>query len=247
MPFDEQKSRFQALDNWFNTHQGLAIADFFTNEISHVNGFLHGETLLQLGSCGKNPWLQSFHYIHKWLATFYQTSSTTFLSAYNQLPIDRDSVDCIIAPLVLDAYKLSRSPIDEIDRVLKPMGYVIFFGINPFSLWGLHLRMQEESCYGPLKARAKSIFSVQRAMVHRGYVQSYLSSFYYIPPVSSKEWLDKLEILNELGKMISPCPAGFYCLIMQKQQEITPNLLLDDTVELWKSRLYQPGCLVKKA
>ncbi len=240
MLFDEQKTRFLALDNWFKTPQGLAVEDFFANELTHLNGFLHGETLLQLGSCGNNSWLQSLHFFHKWLATFYLTESTTFISSYNQLPIDRESVDCIVAPLILEAFKLSNSPIDEIDRILKPMGYVVFFGINPLSLWGLELRFKGLSTYGSLQAKAKSVFSVQRAMLHRGYIQCYLSSFYYVPPVSSIKWLEKLEILNELGKMISPCPAGFYCLIMQKMQEVRPNLLINEE-ELWKSRLYQPG------
>jgi hypothetical protein len=246
LSFDAQRTGFSVLDDWFRTPQGADIAEFFSLELNHLNGFLYGETLLQLGSCGKNSWLQALHFSHKWLTTYDLNSSTTFISSYNQLPIDRDSVDCVIAPLVLEAFELSKSPIDEIDRVLKPMGYVIFFGINPFSLWGLHLRLKRLSCYGPLKAKAKSIFAVQRAMLHRGYVQSYLSSFYYIPPVWRREWLDKLEILNELGKMISPCPSGFYCLIMQKQQEITPNLLLTDTEEVWNRRIYQPNCLVKK-
>ncbi|MBA3537822.1 MAG: methyltransferase domain-containing protein [Tatlockia sp.] len=246
MSFDAQKTRFSALNDWFRTPQGMDIADFFSEELNHLNGFLYGETLLQLGSCGKNSWLQALHFSHKWLTSFDLNSSTTFMSSFNQLPIDRDSIDCVIAPLVLESFELSKSPIDEIDRILKPMGYVIFFGINPLSLWGLNFRIKRLSGYAPLKAKAKSVFSVQRAMAHRGYIQSYLSSFYYIPPVSSLEWLEKLEILNELGKMISPCPSGFYCLIMQKQQEITPNLLLNDKEEVWNRRIFQTNCLVKK-
>ena len=86
-------------------------------------------------------------------------------------------------------------------------------------------------------------------MLHRGYVQCNLSSFYYIPPVSSESLLHKLEILNELGKMISPCPAGFYCLVVQKQHEIHPNLLqtpIED--ELWKPNTnLNPACQLEKS
>ncbi len=124
------------------------------------------------------------------------------------------------------------------------MGYVVFFGINPYSLWGLYLRLKRHSCFGQ---KAKSVFSLQRAMLHRGYVQSYLSSFYYIPPVQTEKSLEKLKLLNLLGKMISPCPAGFYCLIMQKYQPSHPIQILNNTEEYWERRkVFQPGCFNKE-
>lgn len=55
--------------------------------------------------------------------------------ALNQLPLDRNSIDCIIVPLTLETFGSSLSLIDEIDRVLSPMGFVILLGINPWSLW----------------------------------------------------------------------------------------------------------------
>jgi hypothetical protein len=54
-------------------------------------------------------------------------------------------------------------------------------------------------------------------MLARGYEQCWLSSFYYIPPVGSEYWLRKLGFLNQMSKMVSPYPPGFYCLILQKQ------------------------------
>ena len=104
------------------------------SELAHLNEFLYGETLLQLGSSGGDSWLKTLHYSHKWYATPYMNSSSSLITSFTQLPIDRDSVDCVIAPLVLEGFG-SKNPIDEIDRILKPMGYVVFFGINPMSLW----------------------------------------------------------------------------------------------------------------
>ncbi|MBA2652380.1 MAG: methyltransferase domain-containing protein [Tatlockia sp.] len=244
MSFDAQKTRFRNLDDWFNSPQGINIAGFFSSELNQLGDFLHGETLLQLGSYGKNDWLKALHYSHKWQATLYSKSSNSLISSYNQLPLDRNSVDCVVAPLIMEAFKFSNSPIDEIDRILKPMGYVVFFGINPFSLWGIYLRLKRHSCLGE---KTKTVFSIQRAMIHRGYVQSYLSSFYYIPPVFTANWVEKLEILNVLGKMVSPCPAGFYCLVMQKQETAHPDLLLQNTEESWeRGRVLQPSCFNKE-
>lgn len=243
MLFNTQIIQFIALEEWFNTPQGLDISGFFKSELSHLKGLLYGETLLQLGVSGKNTWLQALHYSHKWQASPYPSPLSTLISSFNQLPIDRNSIDCVIVPLVMEVFDLTKSPIDEIDRILKPMGSVVFFGVNPLSLWGVNLRFMPSSCFGSIKAKPKSVLSLQRAMMHRGYFQSYFSSFYYIPPVSKKHSLDRLEILNELGKMISPCPAGFYCLIMQKHREAQTHLLLKEGYELWeRQRMYQPTC-----
>ncbi|HVT62817.1 MAG TPA: methyltransferase, partial [Legionellaceae bacterium] len=133
------------------------------------------------------------------------------------LPIDRESMDCIIAPLTMEAARRDKNPLDELDRVLRPMGYLIFLGINPWSFWGASLRWGRLSCFAHASARLSSSLSVKHAMVARGYRQCFLSSFYYIPPINNEYWIHKLEFLNQMGKMVWPYPAGFYCLIMQKQ------------------------------
>ncbi len=243
MSFDAQKSRFRALEHWFSSPQGIDVGDFFVAELAHLNSILYGETLLQLGNYSNNFWLEKLRYHHKWCVSPYINSSSTFVASFNQLPIDRNSIDCIIAPLVMEAFSHQKNPIDEIDRILRPMGYVVFFGINPMSLWGLFVRLKRFSLFGSLAGKPMSVLSIKRAMLHRGYSQCNISSFYYIPPVSTKKWLHKLEILNELGKMISPCPVAFYCLVVQKQQEAHPDLLLAELEgKLWSKRELQPAC-----
>lgn len=218
-------------------------------ELSHLGEFLYGETLLQLGSCADNPWLQKMHYSHKWLAMPYLNSSkTTVVTSFNQLPLDRNSVDCVVAPLTMEAFLGDKNPLDEIDRVLKPMGYTIFFGINPMSLWGLRLHLGKLPCFGSLSGHLRSVLLIKRAMLHRGYIQCYLSSFYYIPPIKNEKRLRHLEILNELGKMISPCPSGFYCLVVQKYQQHEPDLILDSVShELLKTKpILQTACQLEQ-
>lgn len=249
LSFEDQKSKFHALNDWFSSPQGIDVSQSFTTELAHLREFLYGETLLQLGDCGDNHWLQKLHYSHKWLATPYTNlARSTVVSSFNQLPLDRNSVDCVVAPLTMEAFTRQRNPIDEIDRVLKPMGYVIFFGINPLSLWGAMMRLGRLPCFGSLSGHAMSGFFIKRAMLHRGYIQCNLSSFYYIPPVRTKKWVDKLEILNELGKMIWPCPAGFYCFVAQKYQEHQPDLSMESLEEelLKANTSLQAACQLKQ-
>lgn len=239
MLLDEQANKYRALDHWFKSPQGSCVAHAFAEEIARVSEHLHGKKLLQLGSCGDNLWLSSLKFRHKWLVTpGVIPQKTSVIASLTMLPFERDSVDCVIAPLTLEAFTRNKNPIDEIDRILKPMGYVIFFGINPISFWGAALKWGGLSCFGPTKAMLTSSLSVKSMMLNRGYRQCALTSFYYIPPVRSEFWIKKLEFFNEMGKMIWPFPAGFYCYIVQKYQYRSPNLLMDlAEQELYCARL----------
>lgn len=232
MSCDEEKNRLRALDDWFLSPQGSRVGKEFSTKLNHFNEFLHGETLVQLGNAGENLWFNQLRFLHKWRITPYSHYSSTVIASLNQLPFDRHSVDCILAPLTLEAFPRNANPIDEIDRVLKPMGYVVFIGFNPISLWGMLMKKKATGCYGNLGGYAVSPFYLQRAMSTRAYIQCHLSTFYHIPPLRSAKWINRLEFLNQCGKMLSIYPAGFYCLIFQKYQECTPNPILNKVEDL---------------
>lgn len=233
MFMEKQIEIFRTLDNWFLSDQGVPVAQAFTQELICLKKMLHGNILLQLGNCAENPWLESLRFQRKWIFSPYLCESAELVSSLTQLPLERDSVNSILVPLTVDAFCWNENPLDEIDRILKPMGHVVFIGINPVSLWGCWLRMSQHSCLGSLRVWSKSVLSITHAMEIRGYVQRHLSSFYYVPPVSNKKWIEKLKILNATGKMISPLPAAFYCLVVQKFQE---DILRPARVP-WKERL----------
>lgn len=213
---DEQKS-FAALHAWFLTQQGRDVGMAFANELRSGRFDDRGQKLLQLGQCGDNTWLHMLAFRDKWvLSPSLSTHTKGVVSSIGVLPFERESMDCIIAPLTLETYGCNKNPLDEIDRILKPMGYVIFMGINPWSFWGASLRWGHLSCFGHLSSAFSSSLSVKHAMVSRGYQQCSLSSFYYLPPVESEYWLRKLEFLNQMSKMVWSYPAGFYCLMLQK-------------------------------
>ena len=230
--------QYSMLSDWFDTPQGSRIAQAFTDEIACFQSQLRGESLLQLGRCGQNPWLSHLEYSRKMIVSpCLHQKGVAINAVMNQLPIDRDSIDCIIAPLTFEACSLDKNPMDELDRVLKPMGYIIFWGINPVSFWGLALRLRYLSIFEHAKATLNSVISIKRAVLSRGYRQCALSTFYYIPPVTGKRLIHELEFLNEMGKMLWIFPAGFYCLIVQKYQVIPPSL----TVEAVEKKYF--GCV----
>lgn len=237
--------RFEALDTWFHTPHGSYIAAAIEEELTHLNGILRGETLIQLGGSLDNAWLAGLKFPYKWLFTpQVQPENIHCSSLMNVLPLDRESIDCVVAPFTVDAFYTKDALLDEIDRVLKPMGHVVFIGVNPISLWGWWLAYSKNNCFGEYKGHPKPLLAIQRPLIHRGYLQCYYNGFYFIPPVTQPKWFHNLAFLNQVGKMISPCPSAFYCLVMQKQVEnyIGP-LFVDDKKELLKSSpAYQPVC-----
>ena len=149
------------------------------------------------------------------------------MSSLVQLPLDNHSVDCVVAPLMLEAFPYLQNPLDEVDRILKPMGYIIFYGINPWSLWGVSMRFGKHACFARHHGTLTMALSLKYAMLDRGYQQRMLSRFYYIPPLLSESLIRNLEFLNVMGKMIWPTPPGFYCMIFQKQQPCLSQWLQD--------------------
>ncbi len=213
-----QAQKYTSLDEWFKTPQGLAIAKAFISEMSCIDTSLHGRTFLQLGSCADNIWLPFLRFRQKWIVSpYFYKKDISFCASLNKLPIDRDSIDCIMGPLTMEASE-NDIVLDEIDRILKPMGIVIFFGINPLSLWGLALKWGYLECFGKSTTRLQSSLTLKRNMSYRGFKSLIHKNFYFIPPVIEENLIQKLNFLNEMGKMIWPFPAGFYCLILQKFQ-----------------------------
>lgn len=227
-----QPNHYEALNAWFYTPQGVRVGHAFAAELNALSEPLVGKKLLQLGHCGDNFWLNQLRFRQKWLISPCLTLiNSTVFGAFNYLPFARDSIDCIIAPLTLEAVEDDNNLLDELDRVLKPMGTIVFFGINPWSFWGAALRWGRLSCFAHSTATISSSLALKRAMRQRAYRQSALTNFYYIPPFVNEKWIKHLEFLNEMGKMLWPYPAGFYCLVMQKMTICQPNLILNSNEE----------------
>jgi hypothetical protein len=224
---DEQRC-FAALHDWFLSPQGQDIVRACAAELQTAPIQFRGKYGLQIGACGKHSFLDDLHYQTKWLFSPEMLAQKhSVIGSVHAMPFERESMDCIIAPMTLEICGHEKMPLDEFDRILKPMGYVVFFGINLWSFWGIALRWGHLAKFAHSPAMLSSSLAVKHAMRARGYTQCFFSSFYYLPPVKHEYWLRKLEFLNQMSKMVWPYPAGFYCLVLQKYD---PCMTLSSTV-----------------
>jgi SAM-dependent methyltransferase len=224
---EQQIKQFNGLNEWFHSALGLSVADEFRKQLVPVLDYLKGDSLVQLGPCADNLWLDSLSYNNKWIASPFNTEDkSTLVCSLSQIPLQRNSLDCVIAPLTIEPFDNHLNVFDEIDRILKPMGYVVFLCVNPWSLWGGALKAGLTQCYSDGKLNMLTPFHLNRLFIQRGYRQCSLNNFYYIPPVTNHALLKKMAFFNEVGKMLWPFPSGFYCYIAQKHTPIAPSLTL---------------------
>lgn len=231
MLIEQQTKQYSALNEWFKSPLGQYVTREFAQEVDAVAHLLKGNTLVQLGHYGDNLWLNSLDFKNKWLSFPKVEAGVDLPCSFNQIPIIRDSVDCVVVPLGLEPYNNSLSLIDEVDRILKPMGCVIFLSLNPWSLWGAAIKSRLFNCFAESSIKMRSPYELNRVLLQRGYRQCSLTYFGYLPPINNNRVIKKLAVLNEIGKMIWPVPAGFYCYIAQKYEEINPALV-HETLEL---------------
>lgn len=217
---EEQVFKYRALEAWFHGPQGFRLAQAFLNELNSLSTLLKGDSMIQLGSCGRNLWLSGMAFKKRWVVSpgLYPAKSAIF-SYLDMLPFENESLDCVLAPLTLESSDDYHALIDEMDRVLKPFGYMVILGVNPWSFWGLAMRLNGVDCFGGQSVFLRSSLSVRSRLLTKGYRQCLVHGFYYIPPVFRQKTISKLEFLNEMGKMLWPYPSGFYYLIARKYDE----------------------------
>lgn len=216
-------NQYKSLSAWFQTPLGHFIEHEFLLYLHALEINFKGEHLIQLGGQMDNSWLTKLDYRSKWIISTYESSEADLISDYANLPIAKQSVDCVVAPLTLEPLNFNHNLVDEIDRILKPMGYLILLSINPWSLWGTAMKLKLFNCYDNSHYALMSSLRVNRIFTQRGYKQIKLDSFCFIPPVNSSYWIKKLTVLEEIGKMLWPIPGNLYCYIGQKYLYQEPN------------------------
>ncbi len=219
----EELDEFDVLSRWFETAQGIHVAEAFSKELKLVSEYMVGNILLQFGALNDVKLMELLNFRQKILVSpSRQAKQANFFSLIENLALDKNSIDCILAPLTLEMFSDENYPLDEIDRVLKPHGYVIFFGINPCSFWGAAAYLKYMPCLSKSVIKLRSSLSLKHDLLSRGYKQCYFSHFFYVPPFKNPWLFSKLGFLDEMSKMLWTYPAGFFCFIAQKNNPCLP-------------------------
>ncbi len=203
------------LKKWFACSAGMSVLHELSKELEKISCFLNQTTALQLGFESH----EAFNFLpfrSHWIITPSRFSYTHLQASFEHLPFAKHTIDCIIMPFSNVNCPMNDAFIKEIDSILKPGGYLIFWGVNPYSCWGYWFYTQKKRHYFE-QFNFFTAGALLRKMKCYAYNMSFLSYFYHLPPLNSLWLLENLKAAHGLGKLFSPLPAGFFCLMVQKK------------------------------
>jgi SAM-dependent methyltransferase len=99
---------------------------------------IFGEQCLQLGHWGEsNTFLKHARTQRTWLMDVGAPHGRDVIGQFHNLPIQDDSIDCVVLPHVLDYSDRPHAVLREVDRVLTAHGHLVILGFKTGGLWGV--------------------------------------------------------------------------------------------------------------
>ena len=134
-----------AAHEWLTRGLGEALLQQESRIVEEAFDGIFGEQCLQLGLWGepqtflKYSRTQRKYLIDEGIPESMDTAAAapSAIGQLHNLPIETDSVDCVLLPHVLDYSDRPHAILREVDRVLTAHGHVAILGFKPGGFWGL--------------------------------------------------------------------------------------------------------------
>lgn len=129
----------ESVRHWLATSLGAALLQRETRIVEEALDGIFGEHCLQLGQWGEsNLFLRHARTQRTWLIDEGAGDGRpAAIGQFHRLPVQDDSVDCVVLPHVLDYSDRPHAVLREVDRVLTAHGHVIILGFKTGGLWGV--------------------------------------------------------------------------------------------------------------
>jgi SAM-dependent methyltransferase len=137
---------------------------------------------------------------------------------WDSLPLGRNSVDLVVMQHTLDFSIDPRQVLREALEVLTAEGWIVICGFNPLGLWGVSRMLFQSGGKMPWSAGFLRSSRVQDWLTLLGAQVVGGSYFFYRPPVNSLRLLNRLDVLEHIGRRWWPTLSGAYLIVAQKKQ-----------------------------
>lgn len=196
---------------WLQTAPGRYLLAWEQAQVDVAVADLFGFHALQLGMPELNG-LQANRMPHRWLAGV--DPACHVQCDFDALPFDSASLDLVLLPHSLELAPDAHALLREVERVLRPEGRLIVFGLNPASLWGLRQNL------GRLKRRGEPYLPRDGDFIGYWRLRDWLKllSFeveaarfgVYRPPLRTEAWLDRWAWAEGVGSRWWPVLGAVY-------------------------------------
>lgn len=141
------------------------------------------------------------------------------ISTNEQLPVETDNIDLVIATHALELSNDPHQVLREIDRVLVPEGHCIIIGFNPFSLLraGHLFKPAFYKKANPNDKKMRSAHRVRDWFSVLGFEVLDVHHFGFRPGVKNQRVFERLSFLEKLGDTAWPMLGNMYMLHAKKQ------------------------------
>lgn len=130
------------LESWYATPAGRSVQAAVQAALEPVLETAFGYHLLQVGLTRQQPLFDTSRIRHRAYTAPRPGHAVTVVAEHDELPLESDSVDVVIAHHCLDFTVQPHQVLRELQRVLTPHGQLLLLGFNPWSLLGAVNRLR---------------------------------------------------------------------------------------------------------
>ncbi|MEM1114042.1 MAG: methyltransferase domain-containing protein [Pseudomonadota bacterium] len=130
------------LESWYARDNGQYLLDGLTRTLTGLLDTTFGYHLLQLAPLGVPGLGNASPINHRTLCSPAQLDGVGLIANWEELPLESDSVDALIAMHCLEFTAKPHQALREMQRVLTPQGRLVIIGFNPYSLLGISNRVR---------------------------------------------------------------------------------------------------------
>lgn len=210
---------YQHLKDWFDSDLGKSVSHDEKLELAKIITNYFGYHLLHVGSIGDAAWLTASPIRHKIFVDAAASNhglGNVVQANYQQLPFAPNSIDVALLSHVLEFEKSPEKILQEIADTLIPEGYMIIFGFNPFSLWGIRAWFKKKRGY-PWQGHFVSIRKLRKWLRACDCTIDSYKTFCFQLPIASKHLRRHLRFVKSIGQTCWPTNGAIYCLIARKE------------------------------
>ncbi len=196
--------------NWYETLAGKQALQEVDDLCAQYMTGIFGYYALEMGALSGHTQLFKHSRVAFSASLGTDQEKNDILAVPEQLPIETDNIDLVVASHVLEASIDPHKVLREIDRILVPEGQFILIGFNPWSLMrsGHALRKKVDL---PNMSRVRDWFSLL------GFEMLDLQYLGFRPGLQNEALYKRLGWMESCGKVAWPLFSNLYVIHAKKQ------------------------------
>jgi len=130
------------LESWYQRDRGQYLLNTVRSAVEPILDTSFGYNLVQISPLRQQPLFEKSRINHRVYCSDSVGGAVGLVAAAEELPLESDSVDTLIALHCLDFSAQPHQALREMQRVVTPQGKLIIIGFNPYSLLGAASRVR---------------------------------------------------------------------------------------------------------